>query len=105
MIKQFVAAGAVLACATLAAPAWAEDNCAARSEIVNRLSSDFSEQLTVGGLQQSEPVETVIEVWSSPETGTFTILLTNPDGTTCIVAAGTDFFTRETMIEPVSQES
>ncbi len=105
MFKQFVASSAALGCIIVGAPALAEDHCASRNEVVNRLSADFSEQLTVGGLQQSEPVETVIEVWSSPETGTFTILLTNPDGTTCIVAAGTDFFTRDTMIEPVSQES
>lgn len=102
MFKRIVMAAGLL---SLAGPAIAESNCAERDELVNRLSSDFAEQLTVGGLQRSEPVETVIEVWSSPETGTFTILLTNPDGTSCIVAAGTDFFTRETEVSPVVQES
>ena len=66
--------------------------CADRKQIVERLQSRFSEQLTVGGLQRAKNAMSVMEIWSSQETGTYTVLLTDPDGTSCIVAAGTDFF-------------
>jgi hypothetical protein len=32
--------------------------------------------------------QAVIEVYSSEETGTWTILVTRPDGTSCLLAAG-----------------
>jgi len=66
--------------------------CAEREQIVERLQSKFSEQLTVGGLQRANRAMSMMEIWSSKETGTYTVLLTNPNGTSCIVAAGTDFF-------------
>ena len=91
MFKSFVA-GAVIA--LLTGPALAGGNCAARELVIERLQDKFSEHLTVGGLQDTKPVETLIEVWSSKETGTFTVLLTNPSGVSCIVAAGTDFFSQ-----------
>ncbi len=73
------------------APALAS-NCARREHLVERLQSNFAEQLTVGGLQRAQNTTAVLEIWSSDETGTYTVLLTNPNGISCILAAGTDFF-------------
>ena len=81
------------------------DACADRATVVASLESDFSEQLAMGGLQNTEPFETVFEIWASEETGTFTVLLTNPDGTSCIVAAGTEFFSRQIGSAPASSKS
>jgi hypothetical protein len=81
-------------CATATAiPAQADDvnNCAKRDQVVTRLQQDFSEQLTAGGLQDSGTAG-VVEVWASPETGTFTVMMTRPDGVSCILATGTDWF-------------
>lgn len=66
--------------------------CAERDQIVDRLQSNYAEHLTVGGLQRVQNSTSVMEIWSSQETGTYTVLLTKPNGTSCIVAAGTDFF-------------
>ncbi len=78
-----------------AAPAAANPNCGQRDAVIEKLSSQFKEQLTVGGLQKRNSIEAVMEIWSSEETGTFTVLITNPQGISCIVAAGTDFFEAE----------
>jgi len=67
-------------------------NCAQRDHVVERLQSKFSEQLTVGGLQRAQNTMSVLEIWASNETGTYTVLLTDPSGISCILAAGTDFF-------------
>ena len=75
-----------------AAPVVANPNCGQRDAVVEKLSNQYKEQLTVGGLQKRQSVQAVMEIWASEETGTFTVLITNPQGISCIVAAGTDFF-------------
>lgn len=101
MFKGLLAA--TLGVAVSALPA-AADNCGKREKVVEQLQAKFSEQLTAGGLQATAPVETMLEVWSSPETGTFTILLTEPNGTSCIIAAGTDFFSGPVKAAPAAQK-
>ena len=81
----------ILTISAFATPALAV-KCGNREKVVEHLQSKYSEQLTVGGLQRARDSMSVMEVWSSQETGTYTVLLTAPDGITCIVAAGTDFF-------------
>lgn len=78
-----------------AAPAAANPNCGQREAVIEKLTTKFKEQLTVGGLQRRQSVQAVMEIWASEETGTFTVLVTNPQGVSCIVAAGTDFFEAE----------
>ncbi|WP_245706523.1 hypothetical protein [Ruegeria marina] len=56
------------------------------------MQEKYSEQLTAGGLQPTRSGQSVIEFWASTETGTFTVLLTDANGVSCIVAAGTDYF-------------
>jgi len=63
--------------------------CGDRQNFVDRLQAKYSETLTGRGLQEIQNGSAIVEVWSSPETGTFTVLLTNAYGQTCIVAAGT----------------
>ena len=91
MFKRLLALSLTFGMAALAPPAHAA-NCALRDTVVERLQSRFSEQLTVGGLQNSQNAQSVVEIWASAETGTFTVLLTNANGISCIVAAGTDYF-------------
>lgn len=91
MFKRLMGACLTFGMAANAPPALAA-TCDLRQNIIERLESKFSEQLVVGGLQTSRDKQSVMEIWASTETGTFTVLLTNPDGISCIVAAGTDFF-------------
>jgi len=67
-------------------------SCAARDAIVDRLQQKYSERLAAGGLQPLSGGASVIELWASAETGTFTVLLTRASGISCSVAAGTDYF-------------
>jgi|SRR5690625_3303287 len=59
--------------------------CAERGEMVERLKEGFGEAQTGLGLVNAAQV---LEVWSSDETGTWTILMTDIDGQSCLVAAG-----------------
>ncbi|MDQ2090335.1 hypothetical protein [Marimonas arenosa] len=90
MFKRLIAVGLGLGALVTSFPAHAED-CAARAHVVSRLQHDYAEQLTAGGLHDTA---TMIEVWASPETGTFTVITTRADGMSCILATGTDWIER-----------
>ena len=99
MFKRVLAAGLLFGMVATAPPAQA-NNCALRDKVVDRLQTKYSESLTAGGLQGSKNVQTMVEVWASEKTGTFTVILTNPQGISCVVATGTDFFKRDVPIVP-----
>ena len=91
MFKRLLALSLTFGMAALAPPAFAA-NCALRDTVVERLQGKYAEQLTVGGLQSGGNAQSVLEIWASDETGTFTVLMTNANGINCVMAAGTDFF-------------
>jgi hypothetical protein len=98
MFKRLFTATVLFGMAATAPPAFAA-NCALRDVVVERLESQFSERLTAGGLQASRANSSLIEVWTSKDTGTFTVIVTNPQGISCVVAAGTDWFQQELVKE------
>lgn len=102
MVKHLFYTGIFGALIGMTAPAYAA-NCAKRDLVVDRLQGKYSEQLTAGGLQASRTSTSVLEVWSSPETGTFTVMVTNAHGVSCIVATGTDFFADTPELAPAGQ--
>jgi hypothetical protein len=59
--------------------------CAPRQLIVEKLQSKYGETRQSIGLGQQN---SVVEMFASPETGSWTILFTRPDGTACLVASG-----------------
>lgn len=67
------------------APAAAQPVCGDRSEITARLASKYGERPAGMGLSHSN---TMIELFVSDDTGTWTVLLTTPSGRTCLVSAG-----------------
>ena len=70
----------------LAAPmASAQTNCAPRETVIERLQAKYAERLKGGGLQNAN---TLLEVWASEATGSFTILLTHANGMSCVVSSG-----------------
>ncbi len=65
--------------------------CAARETVVSHLETRFGEiQLSVG----LQPGQGLIELFANPESGSWTILLTTPEGISCLMAAGGDFQSR-----------
>ncbi len=91
MIRQVLAFGLFIGLMFPSLPAQAL-GCAKREQVVERLKTRYSEELTGGGLQATQTAQTIVEVWASKETGTFTVILTTPEGLSCIVATGTDWF-------------
>lgn len=63
-------------------------NCAPRPDVLQRLAETYGETRRGIGLAQQG---TVMEVFASDETGTWTITLTLPNGLTCLIAAGEAF--------------
>ncbi len=66
----------------------AQGNCADRTLVVEKLAAGYGEVFSGGGMQNANRV---FEVWHSEEKGTWTILMTQADGTTCIMASGTNW--------------
>lgn len=86
MFKRLFSAALVFGAAALAPPAMAQNSaCLSRDALVQRLEITHGEHLTGGGLQNAAHV---IEVWSSEQTGSFTVFVTRADGVACIVATG-----------------
>ncbi len=77
--------------------------CSEREKLVVQLQEKYSENLRMGGLQKVRGGQSVLEIWTSEETGTYTVLLTRADGVSCVMAAGTDVFFAEA--EPVAEGS
>ena len=71
-----------------AAPAQANFRCAERDLVVTRLAEKYGTSFSGGGMVNAQQI---YEVWASDAQGTWTILVTMPNGQSCIMAAGTDW--------------
>jgi hypothetical protein len=80
-----LAIGALMASSTLTQ---AQQNCAARDLVIERLASAYGETRQSIGLAQNN---TMVEVFASTTTGSWTITVTNASGLTCLVASGQAF--------------
>lgn len=59
--------------------------CADRTRVLERLAEAYGETRQSIGLAANN---SVIEMFASTETGTWTITVTSPEGMTCLVASG-----------------
>ena len=91
MFKKTITAILAIAMIGLGTASLAQ-SCAPRDDVVKKLEESYSEQLAFGGLQKQRGSQAVMEVWANRETGSYTVLVTQPNGIACIVAVGTDFF-------------
>ena len=64
--------------------------CTTRSEVVERLAGDYAETPVAVGLASTGAV---VEVFTSGDGSTWTIIVTRPEGTSCLVAAGEAWMT------------
>ncbi len=81
MLKIVTAVAVVTA---LALPASAQSVCGERNKFLNHLSSGYSEAPVAMGLVSNG---SILEVLASKD-GSWTIIVTRPDGMSCVVAAG-----------------
>ena len=68
--------------------------CGKRTDMIQQLGEKYGETRRSLGLAGARGV---VELYASEETGSWTILLTSPQGTACMMAAGEAF-----QIEPVT---
>lgn len=83
-IRLFIVAAALAVLVPTAGFA-APKVCAERDSIIDKLKNKYGEAERGMGLSGSEAM---IEIWSSEKTGTWTIVMTRPDGVSCVMAAG-----------------
>lgn len=77
---------ALAACVAL--PAMAQENCAPRDVVTESLRSRYGESVQSMGMVANG---TVLEMWANAETGTWSIMITRPDGISCLPASGRGF--------------
>lgn len=71
------------------APAAAQDiQCAPREPLGAKLATQYDEHARAIGLTSNGML---MELFASLEDGSWTMLLTRPNGMACIIASGTDF--------------
>ncbi len=68
--------------------AQAERSCAPRETVVERLSQLYGESRRAFGLSSDNRV---MELFASDSTGSWTLIVTLPDGLACLVSAGEAF--------------
>ena len=86
MVRYVVTAlsALLIGCGIFASPAAAQLACGERGDVVASLQNKFSETPVSIGLASNG---TVIEVFASPQQ-TWTIVMTKPDGESCVLMAG-----------------
>jgi hypothetical protein len=85
MFKRLVSTALVFGMAAMAPPAFAQQKCGPRDQLVVQLTDKYHEVSRGIGLTSATQV---VEFWASEKTGSFTVLVTYPNGMTCILAAG-----------------
>lgn len=93
-------AGALLSLAANSASA--QQNCAPRAVVVDRLADAFGESRQAIGMARQGRV---VEVFASLETGTWTITITLPSGVTCLVASGESYENLDEDLKPAGIQS
>ena len=86
MFKRLIHGGMIFGMTALAPPALAQTACAPREHIIAQLDARYGEMATAGGLQSSTQM---VEIWTAPDTGSWTILVTTAAGVSCVLASGT----------------
>ncbi|CUH85441.1 hypothetical protein [Thalassovita mediterranea] len=116
MFKRLLSTAVVFGTAALAPPAVSQTptpsaapevqsqaasdvSCMSRDRLVHSLTQRYGEDLLGRGLQTPE---TLLEIWSSDSTGSFTIFVTNPSGQACIVATGENWIGYDLPLKGVS---
>lgn len=69
-------------------PAAAQMRCGQRDAIVRQLATRYGETQRSVGFQQGRGV---VEIYVNADSGSWTILLTTPEGMSCLMAAGEAF--------------
>jgi hypothetical protein len=95
-MRRLITAAAIAISATTAAAQ--NQNCAPHEMVVERLAEKYGEVLHSIGIGANN---SVVSTWANPESGSWTITVTMPNGMACLVASGQSF--ERVMIESAPQ--
>lgn len=84
-MKRLTGALLIVSAAALPVSASAQAVCAKRADLLTSLQGSFSEAPVALGLSNSGGV---VELLTSPEGQTWTLIVTDPEGISCLMAAG-----------------
>ena len=84
MIKTLLASCAFAIIATTAS---AEVECRDTKTLYDILSKVFNEERQFSGIKDDK----IVEMWSNSETGSWSMVLTDPRGASCIALHGSDY--------------
>lgn len=76
-------------------------NCADRERVVTRLAEGYGEVRQSIGIGANN---SIVEVFASEETGSWTITVTSPAGVTCLVATGQAFEMTKDVLESAKED-
>lgn len=80
---------AMLVAAVPSADAQAQSmRCGDRESVIDRLQTKYGEVQRSVGLQQGRGI---VEIFANPRSGSWTIIITTPEGKSCLMAAGEAF--------------
>lgn len=88
MWKRLISASLTFGLAAAAPPAGAQTICGEYERLRTALTDSYGESVSGRGLQSETRM---IELWRSPQSGSWTVLMILPNGMTCVVASGTDW--------------
>lgn len=80
--------------------AFAAAPCGQHDEMAAKLEETYGESKSNAGMVNNDKV---MEIYTNPTTGTWTVLITDAAGTSCMVAAGEIWLTFE-QVEPAAGE-
>lgn len=103
MHRIVAAAIAVTAALTAASTAYAQQRpCAPTALMIERLAKTFGEHLAAAGLSAGGKI---VSFYANAEKQTFTILMSTPDGISCVVDSGEAFAIEAAPAVPKGGES
>ncbi|MFQ5438086.1 MAG: hypothetical protein ACE5DK_04555 [Paracoccaceae bacterium] len=88
MFKRILTSALVFGMVAIPPPGFARTLCASRDEVTANLTSKYDETFKGAGFQ---PPHSIVEIWTAPDGGTWTILVTLPGHISCYVASGTNW--------------
>jgi len=94
----------LIATALAVTPAFvlAQQNCAPRPVVVERLANQYGESVIGQGLMRDGNF--MLEVFIHPQTGSWTVVTSTPAGMTCTRASGNDWLVTDPAIPDPSEE-
>lgn len=99
-MKTIITAAAIAIAATTAM-AQQNRNCAPHDAVVHRLADGYGESRQAIGLGAEGAV---VEVFASDSSGSWTITVTFPNGSTCLVASGQAYEATAETLPPQGEE-